>query len=168
MIAHDIEWNRLKEIPKRAERAGLRSITIETSSQRNNRRPLEADIVLVDAPCSGLGTVRRLPTVKWRITPETLARHARKQLQVLEQYADIVAPGGVLVYATCSIMPEENERVVEQFLATHPEFAPDPLAPCFESHGISISNLGKEQAFLQVDPYHNGTDGLFMARMKKN
>jgi 16S rRNA (cytosine967-C5)-methyltransferase len=166
VIAHDIEWNRLKEIPKRAERAGLRSITIETSSQRNNRRPLEADIVLVDAPCSGLGTVRRLPTVKWRITPETLARHARKQLQVLEQYADIVAPGGVLVYATCSIMPEENERVVEQFLATHPEFAPDPLAPCFESHGIAISSLGKGQAFLQVDPYHNGTDGLFMARMR--
>ena len=166
VIAHDIEWNRLKEIPKRAERAGLRSITIESSSTRNGRRLPEADIVLVDAPCSGLGTVRRLPTVKWRLTPETLQRHSRKQLQVLEQYADLVSPGGTLVYATCSIMPQENERVVQQFLAKHPEFAPDPLAPYFESHGVSLPALGSRQAHLQVDPHHNGTDGLFVARVK--
>ncbi|MBM4178112.1 MAG: RsmB/NOP family class I SAM-dependent RNA methyltransferase [Ignavibacteria bacterium] len=167
VIAHDIEWNRLKEIPKRAERAGLRSIKLETSKQRDQRGLPQADVVLVDAPCSGLGTVRRLPTVKWRITPETLARHARKQLQVLEQYADIVSPGGVLVYATCSIMPEENERVVEQFLSTHTEFAPDPLAPCFDRHGITIPGILEEQESLQVDPYHHNTDGLFMARMRR-
>lgn len=167
VIAHDIEWNRLKEIPKRAERAGLRSIKLETSKQRDQRGLPQADIVLVDAPCSGLGTVRRLPTVKWRITPDTLARHARKQLQVLEQYAGNVAPGGTLVYATCSIMPEENERVVEEFLAAHPEFVLDPLAPCFERHGITIPGIEDMHATLQVDPYHHHTDGLFMARMKK-
>jgi 16S rRNA C967 or C1407 C5-methylase (RsmB/RsmF family) len=65
-------------------------------------------------------------------------------------------------------MPEENERVVEQFLATHPEFAPDPLAPCFESHGIAISGVLGDQATLQVDPYHQNTDGLFMARMRRS
>ncbi len=167
VTAHDIEWNRLKEIPKRAERAGLRSIKLETSKQRDQRGLTQADIVLVDAPCSGLGTVRRLPTVKWRITPDTLARHARKQLQVLEQYAGLVVPGGILVYATCSIMPEENERVVEQFLLAHPEFVPDPLAPCFARHGITISGVLGDQATLQVDPYHHNTDGLFMARMRK-
>lgn len=167
VIAHDIEWNRLKEIPKRAERAGLRSIQLETSKQRDQRGLPQADIVLVDAPCSGLGTVRRLPTVKWRITPDTLARHARKQLQVLGQYAGNVKPGGTLVYATCSIMPEENEGVVEQFLSAHPEFTPDPLAPSFEQFGITIPSLEDGQATLQVDPYHHQTDGLFMARMKK-
>lgn len=167
VIAHDIEWNRLKEIPKRAERAGLRSIKLETSKQRDQRGLPQADIVLVDAPCSGLGTVRRLPTVKWRITPETLARHARKQLQVLEQYAGLVAPGGILVYATCSIMPEENERVIEQFLSKHHDFVPDPLAPCFARHGITIPGALGDQATLQVDPYHQNTDGLFMARMRR-
>lgn len=167
VIAHDIEWNRLKEIPKRAERAGLRSIKLETSKQRDQRGLPQADIVLVDAPCSGLGTVRRLPTVKWRITPETLARHARKQLQVLEQYAGLVAPGGILVYATCSIMPEENERVIEQFLSKHHDFVPDPLAPCFTEHGIEAHGLQTDQATLQVDPFHHNTDGLFMARMRR-
>ncbi|MFN4985513.1 MAG: RsmB/NOP family class I SAM-dependent RNA methyltransferase [Ignavibacteria bacterium] len=167
VIAHDIEWNRLKEIPKRAERAGVRSIKLETSKQRDQRGLPQADIVLVDAPCSGLGTVRRLPTVKWRITSETLTRHARKQLQVLEQYAGLVAPGGILVYATCSIMPEENEGVVEQFLAAHPEFVPDPLAPCFAQHGVVIPGLDDAQSTLQVDPFHHNTDGLFMARMRR-
>ena len=167
VIAHDIEWNRLKEIPKRAERAGVRSIKLETSKQRDQRGLTQADIVLVDAPCSGLGTVRRLPTVKWRITPDTLARHARKQLQVLDQYAGLVAPGGILVYATCSIMPEENEGVVGQFLAAHPEFVPDPLAPCFAQHGVVIPGLDDAQSTLQVDPFHHNTDGLFMARMRR-
>jgi len=167
VIAHDIEWNRLKEIPKRAERAGLRSIKLETSKRHDHRGLPQADIVLVDAPCSGLGTVRRLPTVKWRITPDTLARHARKQLQVLDQYADIVAPGGILVYATCSIMPEENEHVIEQFLSKHHDFVPDPLAPCFRGHQIAVNGLNDVQASLQVDPYHHNTDGLFMARMRR-
>jgi 16S rRNA (cytosine967-C5)-methyltransferase len=104
---------------------------------------------------------------KWRITPDTLARHARKQRQVLDEYASRVAKGGVLVYGTCSIMPEENEHVVETFLADHPEFTGEPLAPCFGRHGVNVPELTAEQFMLQLDPLHHGTDGLFMARMRR-
>ena len=168
IVANDIEWNRLKEITPRAHRAGVRSITVERrqpgSAARDDR---QYDLVLVDAPCSGLGTARRMPMVKWRITPETLSRHARKQRQVLEEYVSHVRPGGVLVYATCSIMPEENERVVEKFLADHPEFTGEPLAPCFERYGVNIPGLTAHQFMLQLDPLHHATDGLFMARMRR-
>jgi 16S rRNA (cytosine967-C5)-methyltransferase len=169
IIANDIEWNRLKEIGPRANRAGVRSISVEQrqrgSAARDNRR---YDLVLVDAPCSGIGTVRRMPMAKWRITADTLARHARKQLQVLEEYVSHVRPDGVLVYATCSIMPEENERVVEKFLAEHPEFSGEPLAPCFGRYGVNVPGLTAEQFMLQMDPLHHGTDGLFMARLRRS
>jgi 16S rRNA (cytosine967-C5)-methyltransferase len=168
IVANDIEWNRLKEIGPRANRAGVRSITVERrqpgSAARDHRK---FDLVLVDAPCSGLGTARRMPMAKWRITPDTLSRHARKQRQVLEEYVSYVRPGGVLVYATCSIMPEENERVVEKFLASHPEFGGEPLDPCFKRHGVVVPGLAPEQFMLQMDPLHHGTDGLFMARMRR-
>ncbi len=169
IIANDIEWNRLKEIGPRANRAGVRSISVEQrqrgSAARDNR---QYDLVLVDAPCSGIGTVRRMPMAKWRITADTLARHARKQLQVLEEYVSHVRPDGVLVYATCSIMPEENERVVEKFLAEHPEFSGEPLAPCFGRYGVNVPGLTAEQFMLQMDPLHHGTDGLFMARLRRS
>jgi 16S rRNA (cytosine967-C5)-methyltransferase len=168
IVANDIEWNRLKEIAPRANRAGVRCISVERTEpraqQRDDRR---FDLVLVDAPCSGLGTVRRMPMAKWRITPDTLARHARKQRQVLDEYASRVAKGGVLVYGTCSIMPEENEHVVETFLADHPEFTGEPLAPCFGRYGVNVPELTAEQFMLQLDPLHHGTDGLFMARMRR-
>ncbi len=169
IIANDIEWNRLKEIGPRANRAGVRSISVEQrqrgSAARDKR---QYDLVLVDAPCSGIGTVRRMPMAKWRITADTLARHARKQLQVLEEYVSHVRPDGVLVYATCSIMPEENERVVEKFLAEHPEFSGEPLAPCFGRYGVNVPGLTAEQFMLQMDPLHHGTDGLFMARLRRS
>lgn len=168
IVANDIEWNRLKEIGPRANRAGVRSISVERmqpgAAVHDRRR---YDIVLVDAPCSGMGTVRRMPMAKWRITPDTLERHARKQRQVLEQYAPLVAQSGVLVYATCSIMPEENEHVVRGFLAKHPEFTLEPLAPYFERYGIPATEDSGSTGMLQLDPYHHGTDGLFMARMRR-
>ena len=168
IVANDIEWNRLKEIGPRANRAGVRCIDVERmqpgATVQDRRR---FDIVLVDAPCSGLGTVRRMPMAKWRITPDTLDRHARKQRQVLEQYAPLVVKGGVLVYATCSIMPEENESVVHGFLSKHSEFSLEPLAPCFDRYGITSSVASDATGMLQLDPYHHGTDGLFMARMRR-
>jgi 16S rRNA (cytosine967-C5)-methyltransferase len=168
IVARDIEWNRLREIPIRAHTAGVQCIRVDlidrpTSNVRRpqspsygrgttdqGRRTPDAgrgtfDVVLIDAPCSGMGTVRRLPMVKWRLTPEQLERHARKQLKILTENAHFVAEGGALVYATCSILPGENEQVVEKFLAAHPQFRLD------------------EQR--QMDPFHDQTDGLFYARM---
>lgn len=185
IVAHDVEWQRLKEIPTRARRAGLRSIqvlapgSLLAAPQRGGRRPKHNhtrplpripstfDLVLLDAPCSGLGTVRRMPMVKWRITPELLERHARKQLLVMEQYVPYVADGGVLVYATCSIMPQENEHVVERFLAAHPEFVLEPI-PWSTTPDIpaTLAQQGASGMF-QADPFHHGTDGLFVGRLRR-
>ena len=148
ILARDIEWNRLKEIGPRAKRAGVRSITTEIVRRGQPvSRQAPFDIVLIDAPCSGMGTVRRMPMVKWRLTPEQAARHAAKQLKILAENAANVAQGGVLVYATCSILPAENEHVVRAFLEQHEEF--------------------ELEAQQQSDPYHDGTDGLYWARMRR-
>ncbi len=165
ITAHDVEWQRLKEVSKRATRAGLRSIQVPRSLGKE-----KYSLVLVDAPCSGLGTVRRMPMAKWRITPELLQRHANKQLKVLEQYAPYVADGGVLMYATCSIMPEENEDVVCRFVERNPDFATEPI-PARQGY-LPGSLPGRvicpaEGSVLQVDPFHHSTDGLFMARLRR-
>ena len=162
LVAHDIAWPRLKEVSKRAARAGVRSIRVEHNATFD--RP-QFDMVVVDAPCSGMGTVRRLPMVKWRLQPDVAARHGAKQRAILSQYAGAVAPGGVLIYATCSILPAENEHVVAAFLAEHPEFAPDDLAPIMERMNVQIQTTGHT---LQCDPLHHSTDGLFVARMRRS
>lgn len=161
LVAHDIAWPRLKEVSKRADRAGVRSIRVEHNATFD--RP-QFDMVVVDAPCSGMGTVRRLPMVKWRLQPDVATRHGVKQLDILSNYARAVAPGGVLIYATCSILPVENEHVVSAFLAAHPEFVADDLAPIMERMGVQIQTTGHT---LQCDPLHHSTDGLFVARMRR-
>ncbi len=176
VIAADIEFKRLKEVSFRARRSGLSSIrTIPLGrGTRPGELPREleryrdrCDAVVVDAPCSGMGTVRRMPLPKWRLTPELLARHAAKQRSVLAAYAPCVQPGGVLLYSTCSVMPQENDEVVEAFLADHPEFEPEPLAGVFAAHGIVVPELAATAATLTLTPAEHGTDGFFLARMRR-
>jgi len=117
------------------------------------------DSVLLDAPCSGLGTLGRNPDVRWRLAPADVARHAGRQGALLESVATLVRPGGRLVYATCSIEPEENEGVVAPFLARHPEFASESLpswAEPFRAHD-----------FLRVDPTRHAVDAFFAARLRR-
>lgn len=148
IVSRDIEWQRLKEIPKRAARAGITNIQTQKVSEGSGTRNHPFDVVLVDAPCSGMGTVRRSPMVKWRLTPKQLEKHAAKQLMILSHNASEVRIGGTLVYATCSILAEENGHVVESFLRDHPTFS-----------------LEEQQ---QLDPFHDGTDGLYWARCIRN
>ncbi len=93
-------------------------------------RPAPFDAILIDAPCSGTGVIRRHPDIRWNRQPEDLATHRQDQLQLLAIAARLLKPGGVLVYATCSLEPEENEEVVVDFLAHHPDFGLEPAAPC--------------------------------------
>lgn len=124
--AHDIRRHALDALGERAQRARLANIRILSAAPA-----AEAlyDGVLVDAPCSGSGTWRRAPHLKWSTTPETIAQAAALQRDLLARFARHVRPGGLLVYATCSLSHHENEDVVAEFLRTHPDFATLPEAP---------------------------------------
>jgi 16S rRNA (cytosine967-C5)-methyltransferase len=121
--------------------------------------------ILVDAPCSGLGIIRRHPDIKWNRAPEDLARYQEKQLALLVEAAPLLVPGGVLVYATCSIEPEENEQVVELFLRDHKEFA---RTDCREFLPAAATELVDDQGDLRILPDNQGLDGFFAARLMKN
>lgn len=123
VFAHDIRPEALAELNVRARRAGLR--TIEVTRDPVAHAAAGFDGVLVDAPCSGTGTWRRSPHLKWSTTPSDLVESAALQLRLLQQHQRFVRPGGLLVYATCSLARSENEGVVTRFLAEHPVFCPD-------------------------------------------
>jgi 16S rRNA (cytosine967-C5)-methyltransferase len=156
---------------RRAGRVALLRSTLRQSNTRAAVVTLDAtrpfpfgavfDRVLVDAPCSGLGTLRRDPDLKWSRTPEDLPRLAAVQAHMAEHAAAAVAPGGSLVYATCSSEPEENERVVERFLAAHGDFVLEPprLAPHVRDAGRLVDSRG----YLRTLPFEHGLDAFFAA-----
>lgn len=176
VIASDIEFKRLKEVAHRAHRAGTRSIRVVPlpPKSRGDALPNElaalrerCDAVIVDAPCSGMGTVRRMPLAKWRLTPEGAAKHAAKQRVVLQTYAQCVRSGGVLLYSTCSLMPVENDAVVQAFLAENPDFEAEPLQPALARAGVRVDGLDAQAATLTLAPATHHTDGFFLARLRR-
>ena len=169
ILATDIEFNRLKEIKYRAGRFGFKSIN--TLLLKNGKIPKELierfDAVLVDAPCSGLGTARRLPMPKFRLTPELISKLAKNQLNILNTYSKCLRKGGVLVYSTCSLMPQENQEVITRFLKDNTDFEPESLEKIFKQHDIKLKNLKKNDFFYTLYPSIYGTDGFFFARLRK-
>ncbi len=146
VIATDIRPAKLADLRKRAKRAGIFNV-FPADLKRLDQSSLfkrGVDRILIDAPCSGTGTLRRNPDAKWKLSLEKLAACQKDQRQILEQYYSYLKPGGRLVYATCSIEPEENEAVVEDFLGNHPEF-----------------HRGRADQYLT--PHENGTDGFYIA-----
>ncbi|MGH7359101.1 MAG: hypothetical protein ACREJR_09820, partial [Candidatus Rokuibacteriota bacterium] len=119
------------------------------------------DRVLVDAPCSNLGVLRRNPDAKWRRQPEDFATLVPAQLEILTASADLVRPGGVLVYATCSLEPEENEGVVASLRARRPDFVPDPLPPAVLEACRAAPDV------LQMAPDRHGSDGFTAHRLRR-
>ncbi|TNE86269.1 MAG: RsmB/NOP family class I SAM-dependent RNA methyltransferase [Deltaproteobacteria bacterium] len=155
VTALDVRPSPLDELSKRARRARL---TVHTR-RLGPRGEVPEDVkpaaaVLVDAPCTGSGTWRRHPDLRWRL--DELDATVALQAQILDRAADLVKPGGVLVYGTCSVLPAEDEAQVEAFLARHPDFALDPLGQ---------PELGGE--VLRVAPDTHGTDGFFGARLRR-
>jgi 16S rRNA (cytosine967-C5)-methyltransferase len=118
--------------------------------------------VLVDAPCSGLGTLRRNPDARWRIGPADPARLAETQLAILRQAAAALVPGGVLVYSTCTLLPEENEATVSAFLAENPDFA---LAAPDNAPAEARPLVGPDGYFRSF-PHRHDADGFFAARLE--
>ncbi|NPV29788.1 MAG: 16S rRNA (cytosine(967)-C(5))-methyltransferase RsmB [Firmicutes bacterium] len=170
VLALDIHEHRLRLVQKTCLRLGI-SI-VETSLLDARFLPEElwgrADYLLVDAPCSGLGVIRRRPDLRWRVCPEELVHHAQAQLAILEGAGKCLKKGGVLVYSTCSTEPEENLEVVTRFLTDHPDFEPQeivsrlPFPLVYDEDRVSA-----RAGHLQLLPHRHGTDGFFLACLKK-
>ena len=147
VTAHDVRGPALRELEQRAQRAGLSNVDIE-------RHPSgRFDGVLVDAPCSGSGTWRRSPHLKWTTSPEIIRNAVEKQLFVLDKFADMVRERGTLVYATCSLCPSENEAIAERFLTSHQEFSPQALTPPIDSPRAQTGQWSILPADLDSDAY---------------
>jgi 16S rRNA (cytosine967-C5)-methyltransferase len=160
VIASDASMSRLGRLRETISRLEIRNVHAIVSDARASAvAPVEA--VLVDAPCTGTGTFRRHPDARWRLTPNDIAVLAASQRAILHAAAAVVAPGGLLVYSTCSIETEENDAQVESFLTAHPEFTLEP--PPEGTVPSSALDAGR----LRVLPQRHGTDGAFAARMRR-
>ncbi len=166
IYALDTNSYRLDGLRKRIKRSGVDTIRIRAVEADHLPDDLvgTADNVLVDAPCSGLGTIRRNPGTKWTVTPETVAELHVKQLGILTHYARCVKVNGRLVYATCTTMKDENEGVVEKFLVDHPQF--ELLMPASILKRYQLEALGQEKYF-RLKPHVHNTDGFFAAVMRR-
>lgn len=161
VYAFDVSEKRLNNLAPRLKRSGLSNIQPVLISSEHDARVKrlagKIDRVLVDAPCSGMGTLRRNPDLKFRQSPESVAELNVKQAAILDAAANLLKPGGRLVYATCSLLPEENQGIVQAFLAKHPDFA---LVPARELLTRQELDTGE---FLQLYPHKHNTDGFFAA-----
>ena len=162
VYAMDISAKRLAALAPRAARAGItnvQTLLLGEDDARARRLAGKLDRVLVDAPCSGFGTLRRNPDLKWRHPPEAIAELATKQSAILEAASRLVKPGGRLVYATCSILRDENDAVADAFGAAHQEFKPLSAATLLAAQRIEL-DTGER---LRLWPHLHATDGFFAA-----
>lgn len=164
LYAMDVSAARLERAKPRFARCGIDNVNTMAIAEHDDTRLQrfygKAQRVLVDAPCSGLGTLRRNPDLKWRLRPEEIAQYQTLQQSILQRAAKCVAPGGRLVYATCSVLPQENEQQIQAFLQACPEFE---VVPVNEVLKARIPNLPMQGDFLSLRPDQHGTDGFFAA-----
>ena len=151
LIAMDIYASKLQELKRRARRAGVHNLEARVISSSKDIKRLhgKADRLLIDAPCTGLGTIRRNPDIKWKLQPDFLKEITATQQTLITQYSKMVKPGGIMVYATCSILPQENENQITHFLKT--ESGKD-------------FKLSKK---IHHSPHKNGYDGFYMAQLTR-
>lgn len=176
VLALDRHAGRLGLVAQAARRLGLRGVSTLARDSTLSLEDLPGAAgesaptqgarfhrVLVDAPCSGLGALRRNPDARWRVRPVDPAKLGTVQLTLLERAAQVVSPGGSLVYSTCTVLSEENEDVVEGFLDAHPDFrllAPEFLPP-------ALAPVLDEKGFMRCYPHINDSDGFFAARLER-
>ena len=146
ITASDIEPNRLKLVRENCARLGVTNVQMPLPTILNPQSAPRYDRILIDAPCSNTGVMRRRVDLRWRISPEEVSRLQKTQLELLNQAVPKLKPGGVIVYSTCSLEPEENSETVKQFLAANPSF--------------------KLEAERQLLPFADGVDGAYVARLK--
>jgi len=128
---------------------------------------MQLDRVLVDAPCSGMGTLRRNPDLKWRQSPKAVAELKAKQLAILDSAARLLKPGGRLVYATCSLLEDENEQVAAAFGEAHPDFLAQDAGELLGAAHVADPEALTEGGHLRLWPHRHGTDGFFAAAWQR-
>jgi 16S rRNA (cytosine967-C5)-methyltransferase len=167
LYAFDVSAARLDRLRPRLKRSGLSNLYPHPIRNENDLRVKrlagKIDRVLVDAPCSGLGTLRRNPDLKWRQSPRSVQEMKAKQAAILRSAANLLKPGGRLVYATCSLLAEENEEMVAALLAEKPEFSPLHCGKLLQDQDIAL-DTGQ---FLKLYPHLHGTDGFFAAALAR-
>ena len=163
VIACDSSPHRLRRVEEHRQRMGLGQVRLVVMDGRSPSLDFKADRVLVDAPCSGLGTIARRPDLRWRRSAEDIGRLRGEQLTLLEKGAGMVKPGGVLVYSTCTIEPEENEDIVAAFCSRHPDFRPD----CPGDWPAELAGVMDGAGRIATLPPVHGVDGSFAARLSR-
>lgn len=172
LYASDSDPRRLAPIHERLRRAGLADVEVRT--RRGGVHPVadldgRMDLVLVDAPCTGSGTWRRHPDAKWRLRPGSLAVRLKEQVAVLDRAADLVRPGGRIVYVTCSVLPQENDEAVAGLLERRPDLAPVSPLDLLRDAGLEpladVVRLAEHG--LQLSPLRTGTDGFYVAGIRR-
>jgi len=160
VVAADVSRARVRRLAGSLRRAGSgREHAVVADARRPPVRRCTA--ALLDAPCLGTGTFARHPDARWRVSPEALAALAARQAELLEGVAGVVAPGGLLVYDTCSLEPEENQLQVDRFLARHPEFRREPS-------DTFPATLTSPEGDLMILPHRHHMDGAFAARLRRS
>lgn len=176
IFSHDIDGKRLSALIPRIERAGIRNVQLRHPKENASLDDLDLkmDVVMIDAPCTGVGTWRRKPDAKWRVQPNALEKRVQDQAIILRTACNYVRPGGRLVYVTCSFLMEENEDQVASFRADRPDFIPDDAADAAVRSG-QLTEFGaklvrkcrRPDGSVRLTPRTAGTDGFYMAVMRR-
>ena len=177
MVAVERNPRRAGALARTAQRLHADNVRVEIGDAASwplgdARRIGGYDRVLVDPPCSGLGTLQARPDLRWRASPDSIAEMASEQARILAAGAAALRPGGVLVYSTCTISPTENERLIEVFLDSHSDFTLDDLAAELPSYGLAPSAAGDgppaPPGLVLTLPHRDGTAGFFIARLRRS
>jgi 16S rRNA (cytosine967-C5)-methyltransferase len=167
IYAFDVSERRLAKLKPRLARSGLSNVNpvlIDSEHDAKVKRLAgKIDRVLIDAPCSGLGTLRRNPDLKWRQNLQSITELASKQASILASAARLLKAGGRLVYATCSMLDAENEAIVSAFLADHPEFSLIPASEVLAAQRVNLE-MGE---YFSLWPHRHATDGFFAAVLQR-
>ncbi len=168
IIASDVHPHKRDLIAQNAKRLGITIIEpiVSDALHLGEKKLGTFDRILLDAPCTGFGVIRRKPDLKWNKTPDDVKAIAELQYKLLESVAALLAPGGLLVYSTCTIEPEENQLVVQRFVKNHPAFELDRTLA--DDLPASVRDkIDTTEGFVQVLPHHFESDGFFIARLKR-